>query len=208
MQKNNLFLANEIKINLIDLLVKKHLNPVLGNELLFSKNKRRADIVLLNNNKIIAFEIKGDTDDTRRLSSQIRDYLSTFDEINIICTKKHLKRITCLIPNSVGMIIFDGKFKSIRKAKKNTRVTKENLIFFMRKSELLKNFKIGTTQDTTDEIRNKVARKCPLKTIKRVAFLSLQKRLTPISKLFLKDKGVVTINDDLLTLTGEVGPIR
>lgn len=207
MAKNKI-LANKIKTNLIDCLVKKYANPILSNELLFSKNKRRADIVLLKNNKIIAFEIKGDTDDTRRIPGQIRDYLLTFDEINIICTKKHFKSISCLIPNSVGIIIFDGNFRTIRKAKTNKKATKENLIFFMKKSELLKNFKLGTAQDTTDEIRKQIVKKIPLKTIKKVVLFSLKKRLIPLSKLFLKDKGLATINDDLLTLTGEIGPLR
>lgn len=208
MARDNLFLANEIKIKLLDTLLKKYTNPILSNELLFSKNRRRADIVLLKNNKIVAFEIKGDTDDTRRLSLQIKDYLLTFDEVNIICTEKYLKNISHLIPKSVGIIIFNGRFKPLRKAKVNMRVTKENLVFFMKKNELLRNFKLGTAHDTTDEIRKKVIQTVPLKTIKKIAFISLKKRLAPISKLFLKDKGLTTINDDLLTLTGEIGPIR
>ena len=78
----------------------------------------------------------------------------------------------------------------------------------MKKSELLKNFKLGTAQDTTDEIRKQIVKKIPLKTIKKVVLFSLKKRLIPLSKLFLKDKGLATINDDLLTLTGEIGPLR
>lgn len=207
MTNDKTFLANEIKVRLIDSLVKTNRSPVLSNELLFSKNKRRADLVLLKNKRTISFEVKGDSDDTRRLISQIKDYVSAFDEVNIVCTPKLLKRIVNIVPKSVGIIIFDGKFKIIRKANIN-KVTKEALVFFMKKNELLKTFKVGNSDDTTDEVRKKVVKKIGLKNVKKAAFISLYKKLSPISKLFLKDRGCSTVNDDLLTLTGEVGPIR
>ena len=208
MREQHPFLANEIKIKLIDYLVEKYHTPLLGNELLFSKNRRRADIVLLRNNKTIAFEIKGDSDDVRRLSGQIKDYLSTFDKVNIICTRRLLKKILLLVPHSVGIILFDNEFKTLRKAKTSAKNTKQNLVFFMKKQELLKIFKTGQNHDTTDEIRKKVTSKYSLSDIRKAAFLSLKVRLTPISKLFLQDKGMVTVKDDLLSLTGEIGPLR
>ncbi len=202
------FLANEIKTKLIDFLITKHKQPMLANELLFSKNKRRADLVLLKHNKIIAFEIKGDTDDTRRLLPQIKDYIQTFDEVNIVCTERLFRQISSIIPRSVGIIRFDGKFKNIRRATVNKKISKGNLVYFMKKNELLKRFSLGCSKQTTDEIRQKIVKNKSLIEIKKAALHTLQKKIAPTSKLFLRERGTATVNDDLLTLTGEIGPIR
>jgi|LQAB01.1.fsa_nt_gi hypothetical protein len=47
MSDNKLLSANEIKIKFINWLLDKNTNAILSNELLFSENKKRADLVML-----------------------------------------------------------------------------------------------------------------------------------------------------------------
>ncbi|MCA6070641.1 MAG: sce7726 family protein [Endomicrobium sp.] len=88
MEQKEYLSADDIKIRLLDYLTQKNKNAVFANEVLFSQNKRRADLVRLLNKTLTAFEIKGDLDNTSKLRKQISDYINTFDKVFVITTKK------------------------------------------------------------------------------------------------------------------------
>ena len=64
----------------------------IGAEVLFSANKRRADLLILSQ-EFHALEIKGDFDDPRKLEGQLDDYHKTFDKVSVVTSPKHLFRI-------------------------------------------------------------------------------------------------------------------
>ncbi|MDR0800525.1 MAG: sce7726 family protein [Endomicrobium sp.] len=211
MSDNKLLSANEIKIKFIDWLLDNFDNNedvILSNELLFSKNKRRADLVLLSKNQTISFEIKGDLDNVKNLRQQLKDYLITFDEVNIVCTNKLFKRIYNLAPKRVGIILFDKKFETIRSAKINKKLSKISLIQFCKSNAISKFLNKNQKYLSTEEMRAIAANKLTLKDVKNLSYQSLIKKINPIYKIFLKDKGKFTIKEDLLNLVGEIKAIR
>ncbi|MDR0820182.1 MAG: MmcB family DNA repair protein [Endomicrobium sp.] len=208
MNDNKLLSANEIKIRSIDWLLEENKNAILSNELLFSKNKRRADIVMLLENQVISFEIKGDLDNVKNLQQQLKDYLRTFDKVNIICTNKLFNRIYNLVPKRVGIVLFDKEFKIIRSAKINKKLSKNSLIQFCKYNVLLKFLNKNQKHLSTEEMRIIVAKKLALNSVKELSYQSLTRKITPLYKIFLKDRGKFTIKEDLLNLAGEIKAIR
>ena len=66
--------AETIKTILIDFLISQNDSIVLGSEVTYGSKKQVVDIIQLSKNKIIAFEVKADRDDVRRLDNQINEY--------------------------------------------------------------------------------------------------------------------------------------
>ena len=73
--------AETIKTILIDFLISQNDSIVLGSEVTYGSKKQVVDIIQLSKNKIIAFEVKADRDDVRRLDNQINEYKKIFDHI-------------------------------------------------------------------------------------------------------------------------------
>jgi hypothetical protein len=102
----------------------------LGLEFSFANNKRRADVMVVSNDELIAFEIKSDYDNLTRLESQIKDYNSLFDYTYIVTTNKYLDNIIKNnIYKNVGIILYEKNNIVIkRKPLKNQKIKEEYLI--------------------------------------------------------------------------------
>lgn len=98
----------------------------------FNVGNSRLDIGKINGNSY-AYEIKTELDNTYRLKKQIKDYEKIFEFIYVVCHYKHLEEVRKIIPQKVGIKIFDiqngeVKFKDIRMAKINKSIKKEYLL--------------------------------------------------------------------------------
>ncbi|RAZ57160.1 MULTISPECIES: sce7726 family protein [Campylobacter] len=103
-------------------LLKKYKNiNLMASGLSFLKAKRMADLISLNGNNLIAYEIKTARDNLRRIDGQIADYLLTFDYFYLVLDKKFKKEIARFEDKKIGIILHDcGKFSLIKKPLKNT----------------------------------------------------------------------------------------
>ncbi len=199
--------ANEIKIIFIKWLLKKYPSGIIGNEVLFSSNQYRTDILQIINNKMHAYEIKSDSDNLENIEQQLQNYLETFDYTSLIFTEKYSNEKINKIDNLVGLYLItkDKKIKKIRQAKISNQIKKENLLCFLHKKELINilNEK-GLSQLSVFELR-KNARKIPLNIIKTASIDILAHRYSKLLKLFMLDtNGQVITEDDLKSLTGNI----
>lgn len=208
--------ADYIKIKLLDRFIKKYKkNVVFANELLFSKNKRRADLVCLTKKLLTAFEIKSGLDNTSRLKEQIDDYVKTFDKVFIVTVEKNLNQIYMKVKNNnAGIILYNynKNFKVVRKAERNIP-NKQDLLYLLDRNTLLKELRLKGTgrNESIDVIRNMAMAKRELKlqSVKKISRTKLYLRYNLLFQLFIKDKSDnFTTYDDLLNLTGSVGRLR
>lgn len=199
--------ANEIKIIFIKWLLKKYPSSIIGNEVLFSSNQYRTDILQILNNKTYAYEIKSDSDNLENIEQQLQNYLETFDYTNLIFTEKYSNEKINKIDNLVGLYLItkDKKIKKIRQAKISNQIKKENLLCFLHKKELINIVnKKGLSQLSVFELR-KNAKKIPLNIIKTASINILTHRYSKLLKLFMFDtNGQVITEDDLKSLTGNI----
>src|ERR1035437_7609117 len=99
--------AINIKALLIDYLLSKNNGIVLGNEVMFGSKKGLVDIIQLLEDKLYAFEIKGDNDDFRRLHVQIDEYKKVFDYVYIVVTNKFIAKVKNILEPSIGIMYID-----------------------------------------------------------------------------------------------------
>lgn len=107
----------------------------------FRVGTNKADCVILNG-KSTCYEIKTDFDSLIRLNDQLDAYTQIFDEVYVVCSKKHLDCVLKSIDSSIGVLNLSEKstFQEIRKAKNSTLKNKKLMIQSLRQSEYLELF--------------------------------------------------------------------
>jgi len=177
----------------------------IGAEVLFSANRRSADLLILSQ-EFHALEIKGYYDDPRKLEGQLDDYHKTFDKVSVITTPKNLNRILKMIKPYTGLILFDKEnLKVERLAKQRKRLDKYSLLMFLQKNELKRLSKTKNRNNlSTDEIRRLIVSRLTIGEIRQAAYSSLRNRYYELFRLFMKDTGGNIIWDELKGLCGRI----
>jgi hypothetical protein len=183
---------------------------VIGNEVLFSRQRRRVDLLVMMNS-FHALEIKGDLDNLSKLPNQLIDYCETFDQVSVVTTPKYLTKVCDYIPSSVGIIAVDSKNINItKKAKLRKRLNKNSLAMFLNRSKLLtmirKQNKIFTTNKqhrfSNDELRYIVTKNYDIKAIREIAYWRIKESYTPLFQRFLREtNGYSIMIDDIRNLS-------
>lgn len=107
----------------------------------FRAGTNKADCVILNG-KSICYEIKTDYDSLIRLNDQLDAYTQIFDEVYVVCSKKHIDSVLKNVDSSIGVLNLSEKstFQEIRKANNPREKNKKLLIQSLRQSEYLELF--------------------------------------------------------------------
>lgn len=201
--------ANDIKVEFIKWLLDNESDIVLGNEVLFSTNQRRADLLMIKNNCTYAFEIKSESDKIQKLKEQLDDYCSTFDYTIILIPPKYLKQLSTSINNRIGLYVIDADgIKKIQSPKKQPLKNIEtiNLLEFLDKRYLLKllNQK-GLSKHSVYDLRIMALNNLSKKNIKQASTDFLNERYNKLFELFKLDtKCSFVSKDDLRSLTGNI----
>jgi len=189
----------EIKCILIDELLLKYPDAIIALEVPLLGGMRWVDLLLINNDELLAFEIKSELDSLKRLDGQISHYQDMCNRVYVILSEKFLKNthISNLIPNTVGYGIITESNKKIifkRQSKKKLRLPKENLAYFLWRKDLLK---FGSSNDTTEALRKKFIKKSSYTTALRAAIQALSTRYKGKFDNFKKEKTKFTHIEDL-----------
>lgn len=200
--------ANQLKVKFIEWLINTNdKNIVIGNEVLFSVNKCRADIVMLKNNKTFAYEIKSDADNFLDFNEQILNYISTFNYTYLVITSKHEKQIDFVRKYNIGILLYkEGNFITIKKPTLSKQISKANLLEFLKKADLISLInKKGYSKYSVFNLRSLVGLKYSTKRIQDKCFETLNERYSILYNLFLDDvtKDGIMI-EDLKSLTGNI----
>ena len=199
--------ADLIKIRLIKWLQKKYSNEIIiGNEVLYSIHQRRADLLMIKDNCMYAFEIKSEKDTILRLDEQLNDYITTFDFVYIVSTDKIRTLIKDKVPYNVGFISIDNEITLKRTAKQIKRLSKRNLAEFLDLVTMRHLMpKYNRKKISVYDVREQFSKNVSTQTIKKAAVDKLYKRYKKLYELFLYDTadGEILL-EDLRSLTGNI----
>jgi len=105
---------------------------IIMNELTIGNFKRRVDLAIYTNGRLIAFEIKSEADSLTRLEGQVNTYLDYFDKVIVISDKKFTSKIIEKSPKSVGVWEVSSEMISIKsKGSFKNKIDNEKLLTFM-----------------------------------------------------------------------------
>ncbi|GGF65846.1 hypothetical protein GCM10011332_19920 [Terasakiella brassicae] len=157
------------------------------NEFTIDRYSRRVDLAVLSDGQLIAFEIKSSGDTLTRLDGQVDKYLKFFDKVIIVSASKHLRKITEIAPQGVGIWEFSSdKIRVLKKGRSNKVIDKEHLLKLMKVNELRaasKKFRIATEAKDRNQIEYELKKISPER-LRETAFRALAKRFQQSSQLF------------------------
>ncbi|WP_235263371.1 sce7726 family protein [Nitrincola sp. A-D6] len=100
-------------------------------------HSRRADLVLIRKNDLVAIEIKSETDTLSRLKGQTEKYLEFFDKVIVVSAGRHLKNVEKQIPEEVALWEYStNSIKVIQRGRKKNIKNKVNILKLIRSREL------------------------------------------------------------------------
>ncbi|MET5963137.1 sce7726 family protein [Citrobacter amalonaticus] len=141
MKINNPF-EKKLKRVVLEHLLKKGMidsKSIIINELTIDSFSRRADLVVIKNEKMIAYEIKSDADSLNRLPGQLDKYLEYFDKVIVVTTSKHTLNILKSINEKIEVWeIIDDKVIVKKRGKLQRVESKEKYLDLLKAHEMKK----------------------------------------------------------------------
>lgn len=195
-----LFLAKLIKTN-------KNLS-LASLEVSLMQGRRKADILTVENNNIIAYEIKSSKDNLSKLDGQIQDYLKICDKVYVILDEKFFSNDNLSkIPLEVGIFCFHSSKKDFflkRKAKKNIPLSYYQSLFISQ--DRLKYFRKNSNQSLFD-IRHSLIQTMKKREFKQLVIECLNERFLESFMLLKSDYEVnstIIHPDDIYLLSKKI----
>ncbi|PMR72397.1 sce7726 family protein [Billgrantia endophytica] len=190
----------EIKILIVKQIMLDHTDFVIAAEFPFQFGERRADIALLESEKLIAFEIKGAQDNTDRLSYQIKSYKKYFDFCYVICEPENLKDVRKNTPHEIGICVAKEKcIVKVRKSKLFKKLDKFLLTSTLSTSTLrkLSSKKLRSNVEMCEH----VSKTLKLDEIKKISRREFESKYQLATNLFKMEASKSINPDDLVTIT-------
>lgn len=195
--------AEQLKCRIIDYLLQKHPDMIIGNEIIFGSSRNAVDLLAITGNQLIAIEIKSQNDNLKRLSRQLEEYLKVYDKIIVFCSQDKIDETLRLIKDKpIGLCcINENSIKVLIKPKANNTTSKEEMLASMPVSFLKKTFNLNR-KSNSDETRYQLIQKSK-KLIHNSLLNFYREKLSKSFNLYMKDKGEVSCIDDIPILSLE-----
>jgi hypothetical protein len=205
MKKQNAIYAESIKSQVIDFLISNVSDSLfIGNEVMYGTKRKLIDLLILDNNKLIAIEIKADNDDLRRLQEQINESKKIFDYIIVCTTLAHLEKTKQILPDDIGIFsVNEQKIEKIRNPKKQKALDKTEMLFSINSNFLRKNLSSTAHNINSDEVRQHYIKES-ISNVHNLFVDYMQQKVQSKFNLFLQNRGEVTHIDDIPLLSSSL----
>ena len=178
--------AESIKAIIIDWLLNRHTNILIGNEIMYGSSRKVVDLLAIIDSKAIAIEIKSASDNLTRLPEQIQECHKVFDKVIIVSAPSHLNSINSLIPKGIGLYTIDKSIIRIQAAATNHYTDKLEILNTISSVFLKKQFPQYRSLNEK-EIRLHLSKEKKAD-IHQLLISFYQQRLTEKFQLFMKIK--------------------
>lgn len=197
----------DLKIALLKYLISQYRGAIVGAEVSYLFGSRRADMVMLNEDKTTVYEIKTENDSIARLKGQIGDYRNFFDYCYVVGESKNIAAIRKAVSNSVGiMSVTNGQVVVVRESrlfKKQKKIILSS-IFGLDRLKSLSGRKKNASQI---ELAKAVARKLSLPELKMEVRRYLMGQYEAGYSMLLSEIKQEITEDDIKTITQKM-PVR
>lgn len=191
--------AEPIKAKVIDWLISRHQDIIIGNEVMYGSSRKVVDLLAIIDDKTIAIEIKSASDKLSRLPEQLEEYNKIFDKVIIISSPSHITGIKNIISKGTGLYAIDGSIKRIQAPVVNKHLNKLEILNSVTSAFLKKMFSQYRSLNA-NEIRLLLSKEKKAD-IHQLLISFYKQRLTERFQLFMRDRGDYTLADDIPILS-------
>ncbi len=169
---------------------------------MYGIKRKVVDLVVLKNDKIIAVEIKSNSDNLKRLEEQILEYKKIFDYVLIVATEKHINKICEVTSSSIGVYVIKDNLviNKIRSPHIQRNKDKTEMLFSINAKYLCKLNHYNLRNYNADEVRN-MYKKRRISNIQEILRKYIIKKYKERYCLFINERGVQTHIEDLCILS-------
>lgn len=202
MKEYGLNSAEYIKCLFIDFLLSKEEDLIIGNEFMYGIKRKVVDLVVLKNDKIVAIEIKSDSDNLKRLEEQILEYKKIFDYILIVTTEKHINRVCEVTPSSIGIYVVKNNLiiNKIHSPLVQRDKDKTEMLYSINAKYLSKLAHYNLRKYNADVVRD-MYKKRRISNIQEILIKYIIKKYKERYYLFISERGIQTHIEDLCLLS-------
>lgn len=196
-----------LKIALLKHLISRYPDAIVGAEVSYLFGSRRADMVMLHEDKTTVYEIKTENDSIGRLCGQINDYKNFFDYCYVVGEPTNIKAIRKVVSNGVGiMCVTNDQVELIRESrlfKKQKKIILSSVFGIDRLKTLS-----GSTQSASQiDLAKVVAKKFSLPDLKAEVRRYLMSQYRGRFSILLSEIKQEITEDDIKTITQKM-PVR
>lgn len=208
MSKREKPLEPEIKSNLINFLMNRGTldSGLVINEFTVGDFSRRVDLAVIQNNRLLAFEVKSDADSLIRLEGQVEKYLQYFDKVTVVTAPKHTSKALELTPNNVAVWeIVEDKITIKRRGSISQVKNKNRLIEMMTANELYRLSKklLIAAENKRRKTLESALKDAPVNKLRSEAISSIKLRYKKRNAKFFKEVNMrKSTPNDLALLSG------
>ncbi|WP_415720587.1 sce7726 family protein [Photobacterium ganghwense] len=186
------------KTKMIDFIINNK-DTIFISEFPFNFQKRRADLLLIENGFTHAIEIKSDIDNINSLNSQLNDYIESFNKVSIFISEKHVDAINNISKNIGVFVLKNDQIIHKRKALPKKRLNKR-ILLDMLSTKILKELIEKKEKMTRIEMIDLLSNKITFDSLNEIVKDYLHKKISPTYKLFLSERINQTTIHDLMLL--------
>lgn len=202
MKQYGLNSADYIKCVFIDHLLSLDRQMIIGNELMYGINRKLVDLVIIQDNRTTAIEIKSDGDNLCRLENQISEYRKIFNYVIVVSTSKFRSKLLESLPRDVGIyIVSENRVITKLRAPHIQKSNDKTQMLYSINAQYLK--RIGgdsLKKYNADDIRKLYAKKS-VSFIQETLIKYWTTKFNKKYKLFLEERGAQTHIEDLGVLS-------
>ena len=195
--------ADEIKLTVIDYLIKRYPEIIIGNEVMYGTAKKVVDLLALYKGQTYAIEINSEKDDIRRLHDQLKQYARIFDYIIVVTHPKHTAEIMSLSKAKASILEILNEEIVVKTPLKRSKPLKSEMVHSINTSYLKKFLPLSKTGEIANNIRSQITRKYKVDDIHQMLYGFLKLKLKERFNLYLEERGEKNY-DDLTLLSAQL----
>lgn len=193
-------LAEDIKCKIVDYILAKYPNAIIGNEIMYGTTRKVVDLLCILDNQTIAIEIKSDSDNIYRLPGQLNEYSKVFDKITVVTTLSKQSKVAKMLPSNIGHIVIRGESVTEIKASENICKHNKREMLYSITSSFLKDYFHLNYNLHSDDVR-KLLEKMDVSTIHDALIKFFTLKIQKSFNYFIEDRGRISNSDDIPTLS-------
>lgn len=192
--------AEDIKCKIVDYVLAKYPNIIIGNEIMYGTSRRVVDLLCILDNQTIAIEIKSDSDNIYRLSGQLNEYSKVFDKIIVVTTLSQQSKVIKMLPLNIGLIVIRGEALTEVIVPKDIKTHSKREILYSMTSSYLKNHFHLRHNLRSDDVRKELGKKNVV-TLHNALIHYFTLKIQKNFFCFMDDRGRISNSDDIPTLS-------
>ncbi|HGY9588545.1 TPA: sce7726 family protein [Vibrio harveyi] len=193
----------DIKVILVRHFLEHSKDFVIGAEVPFLFGERRADLAVLEEGSLTAYEIKSARDNVARLGYQIDSYKKFYDFCYVVCESGNLSEVRAALPREIGILMIEDnavvKVRASKQFKRHDKIVLSSVLSVQKLKNLVKNSNLNLR--SKNELCEFVSKNSTMEYLRELSRSDFVEKYGVVSRLLRQETTLHLNSDDIYTIT-------